>query len=276
ARVRIDSPEAMQHALTVDIPENATHILIETDDWHIIPLENLIAKYHNTGVELIATARTPEEIELLSNILELGVDSCLLLPSDNYSIEDLLATGKEQKRVDLVELTVSEVKKMGNGDRVCVDTVSILSSGEGLLVGSTSAVMVLVEAEIEESGFVNSRPFRINAGVVASYTMNFEKTNYLSELSTGKSVMVVDKDGFVRKEFIARVKIERRPLIVVKCKYQDREYPIVLQDAETVRLVTPDGSKRVDKLEPGDRVLGSISEKARHFGMAIDEFLEEK
>ena len=276
-RLVINSPETMQDALNQDIEEELKIILIETSDWHIIPLENLIAKFATRSTQLIASASTPEEITLLANILELGVDGCLLHGSDIYSAKDLLDTlTAEGDNLSLQEVKVKSVKRIGNGDRVCVDTVSILKEGEGMLVGSTAAVQVLVQAEVEETGFVNSRPFRINAGVVASYCLNFTKTNYLSELAAGSSVMIVDRQGRTRKEFVARVKIERRPLLVLKVLHQEREFPIILQDAETVKIVTTEGSKRVDALQEGDTILGYVSEKARHFGMEIHEFLEEK
>ena len=275
-RMLIETPEQMQAILQEDLQELQV-ILIETADWHIIPIENLIAKLAELDTELIATASTPEEVTLLENILELGVDGCLLEQSSSYTIQELLQSiSADEDGLDLVPLQVTSTQKIGNGDRVCVDTVSMLRLGEGLLVGSTSAVQVLVQAEVEKSGFVNSRPFRVNAGVVSSYTLNFEKTNYLSELSAGDTVMIVDRQGHVRKEHIARVKIERRPLIVVKCEYKSREYAVILQDAETVKVITPHGSKRVDRLEIGDEVLCHISTGARHFGMKIDEFIEEK
>ncbi|MHA2252926.1 MAG: 3-dehydroquinate synthase II, partial [Candidatus Kariarchaeaceae archaeon] len=191
--------------------------------------------------------------------------------------EELLAAlDSNPKKRELIELAISSIEKIGSGDRVCVDTCSILKNGEGLLVGSTAAVFVLVEAEVTETGFVNSRPFRINAGVVASYLLNDEKTAYLSELEAGSKVMIIDRDGFIRTESIARVKIERRPLLLIKIEYEGKNYPVILQDAETVRLVTQIGSIPVNEIKPGLKVLGSVSSLGRHFGMEVNEFLEEK
>ena len=178
--------------------------------------------------------------------------------------------------LSLENFTVTSIEKIGSGDRVCVDTCSLLNSGEGLLVGSTSKVFLLVEAEVNESGFVNSRPFRINAGVVASYVLNGQKTAYLSELEAGSKVMVVNKNGETKFENVARVKIERRPLILLKVEYQGKHFPIILQDAETVRLVNPSGSIPVNELKIGDTLMGSISISGRHFGMEVEEFVEEK
>ncbi|MHA2171085.1 MAG: 3-dehydroquinate synthase II, partial [Candidatus Kariarchaeaceae archaeon] len=223
------------------------------------------------------SARTPEEVKLLGAILEKGVDGCLLVPSEQYSVEVLInSIVKKNKVFDLEELSISSIKKIGLGDRVCVDTCSILHSGEGLLVGSTAAVFILIEAEVLETGFVNARPFRVNAGVVASYVLVEDKTQYLSEFKAGSDVMIVDRNGNTRPETVARIKIERRPLVLIQLKYNDRDYPIILQDAETVRLISPTGSIPVTEVKPGDTVLGKSSKAARHFGMEVEEFLEER
>lgn len=44
------------------------------------------------------------------------------------------------------------------------------------------------------------------------------KTCYLSELRTGREVIVVDQKGKQRTAVVGRVKIEKRPLILVEVK----------------------------------------------------------
>ena len=51
--------------------------------------------------------------------------------------------------------------------RVCVDMASLLVPGEGLLVGSFARALFLVHSECAESAYINSRPFRVNAGPVS-------------------------------------------------------------------------------------------------------------
>ena len=43
---------------------------------------------------------------------------------------------------------------------------SLLVPGEGLLVGSFARALFLVHSECAESAYINSRPFRVNAGPV--------------------------------------------------------------------------------------------------------------
>lgn len=48
-----------------------------------------------------------------------------------------------------------------------MDMASLLVPGEGLLVGSFARALFLVHSECAESAYINSRPFRVNAGPVS-------------------------------------------------------------------------------------------------------------
>lgn len=67
----------------------------------------------------------------------------------------------------LSEATITRVVPVGMADRVCVDLASMLVPGEGMLVGSFSRALFLVHSECMESAYINSRPFRVNAGAVS-------------------------------------------------------------------------------------------------------------
>jgi 3-dehydroquinate synthase II len=44
------------------------------------------------------------------------------------------------------------------GDRVCVDTCTMMGEGQGILVGNTSSAFLLVQAETQENPYVAPRP----------------------------------------------------------------------------------------------------------------------
>lgn len=67
------------------------------------------------------------------------------------------------------------------------------------------------------------------------------RTAYLSELHTGSQVMVVDAQGRSRTVLVGRVKIESRPLLLVEVEVEGHRHSVLLQNAETVCLVTPGG-----------------------------------
>ena len=98
--------------------------------------------------------------------------------------------------VQLVPFTVTKIQPVGMGDRVCVDTCSMLADGDGMLMGNTSSAMLLVHAETLENPYVAPRPFRVNAGAVHAYILLPDgKTAYLADLSIGGQVLVSDHKG---------------------------------------------------------------------------------
>ncbi|MGB0652617.1 MAG: 3-dehydroquinate synthase II [Thermoplasmatota archaeon] len=179
----------------------------------------------------------------------------------------------------LLAAELVSVADAGPGDRVCIDTTSLFRPGEGLLIGSTARSFALVHAETIESEYVRARPFRVNAGAVHSYLYAPDgKTRYLSELAAGTNVLAVHPDGVHRVVTVGRAKIERRPHTLLAWKTKDgREGNAVLQTAETIRLVTPKGDPvAVTDLQVGDKIMVHMESAARHFGMPVEEFLEEK
>lgn len=65
-----------------------------------------------------------------------------------------------------------------------------------------------------ESQYINSRPFRVNAGPVHAYVQaSHGKTAYLSELCSGSEVLVADAAGRARTAIVGRCKVEVRPMV---------------------------------------------------------------
>lgn len=251
------------------------YVIVSAEDWSVIPLENLVAQ----ADRIIACVHTSEEAELALNILEKGVAGILLQTDDPGVVKKTGAMiHRGQERCSLVPFTVTSIRPAGMGDRVCVDTCSMLKEGEGMLIGNTSSAFLLVHAETLENPYVAPRPFRVNAGAVHAYILApGGKTSYLSDLSAGDRVMVAGNDGMTREVTVGRVKIEQRPLLIIEAEAEGTRYSLVLQNAETIRLVGEDGRARsVVEISPGDRVLGCTMEAGRHFGMAVREKIVEK
>ncbi|HEX5358486.1 MAG TPA: 3-dehydroquinate synthase II [Candidatus Nitrosotalea sp.] len=254
-------------------------VVIEVKDWKIIPLENIIAKLHKIHTEIFAVANTPDEVRKMFSILEIGVDGVIFSTSSiNEVKETLVYLGT--KNFDLRPAKILEIKEVGNGERVCVDTASILGRGEGMLIGSRSNFLFLVHNESVGSSFTSPRPFRVNAGAVHCYTLSPDgTTNYLSELETGSEVLVINSHGKARRATVGRSKIESRPMLMIKAQIGDEVGGIIAQNAETIRFVRPNGHLvSVTHLKRGDTVLAySKPATGRHFGMEVDdEYIVEK
>jgi 3-dehydroquinate synthase II len=256
----------------------ADFVIVEVTDWKIIPLENLIAKLQKTGTKIYTITKNSEEIKTMFSVLELGVDGVILETDDVNQVEnwrDLL----DNATFNLEYAKILELKDVGMGERVCVDTVSMMTMGEGMLVGSKSNFLFLVHNESVGSSFTSPRPFRVNAGAVHCYTaMSDGTTKYLSELEAGMEVLVVSRDGTSRKSTVGRSKIESRPMRLVKAQIDDSTGSVILQNAETIRLITKDNNLvSVTDLKVGEEVLAyAKSSFGRHFGIPVDEFILEK
>jgi 3-dehydroquinate synthase II len=173
-----------------------------------------------------------------------------------------------------------EIKDVGVGERVCIDTVSMLSEGEGMLVGNKSNFLFLVHNESIGSSFTSPRPFRVNAGAVHCYTITPDgTTKYLSELESGSQVLIVNIKGLTRTVSVGRSKIETRPLKLFKAIYKSEVGSIIVQNAETIRFLDKDGKiLPVTHVKIGDEILVySRNPAGRHFGMEVsDEYIIEK
>ena len=267
--------------------KNVDFIIVSAPDWKIIPFENLIAITQSTDIELIAYIDDIEDAELMLKTLEIGVDGILLTPKDVNDLNELKKIIKPTIRIGLNKAKVLKIQKLPESDRVCIDTTSLLYKGEGMLVGSTSQGFALIHAEVFETQFVASRPFRVNAGDVSAYILvpgddSFTfRTKYLSELEGGDKVLIVNVDGIGRIASVGRIKIETRPMLRFKLETVINNERILLscicQNAETIRLVDSNGSaKSVVDIEVGDEILVHIGPGATHLGTKIKETILEK
>ena len=254
-------------------------VIVEVKDWKIIPLENIIAKLHKVNTKIFAIARTTEEVRKMFSILEVGVDGVIFNTSSiNEVREAMVYLGT--RSFEMKSAKIIEIKEVGDGERVCVDTASMLHKGEGMLIGSRSNFLFLVHNESVGSSFTSPRPFRVNAGAVHCYTLSPDgTTNYLSEVETGSEVLILDSKGNARRATVGRSKIERRPMLMIKASVGNEIGGIIAQDAETIRFVKPNGQLvSVTHLKKGDNVM--VHAKAvmgRHFGMEVsDEYILEK
>ena len=255
--------------------------LVLAQGWEIIPVENLLAQPAVAG-KLAVEAASLAEARLAAGVLECGVPVVVVLPEALASLKNIVSELKlSQGTLTLDKATITEVKTVGLGHRVCVDTLTLMERGQGMLVGNSSAFTFLTHAETEHNEYVAARPFRINAGGVHAYAMMpGDRTCYVGELRSGDEVLIVDKDGRTSLATIGRIKTEMRPMLMITAQMETpegtRTGSVFLQNAETIRLVRPDGTPvSVVALRPGDEVICRADVAGRHFGMRIQENIRE-
>lgn len=243
--------------------------------WEVIPIENLLAR----GAVVWAEAENAAAARLATGILERGVHGIILLPQALGEISQIVQECKlAQAPVPLTAAKITSIEPIGLGHRVCVDSISAMQKGQGLLVGNSSAFTFLVHAETEHNAYVASRPFRVNAGGLHCYVrLPHDKTCYLEELAAGHPLALVRSDGTGYASAVGRVKIEQRPMLLISAKAGNAEGSIVLQNAETICLTAPNGEPvSVVALHVGDEILCALDTAGRHFGMRIEETIQEK
>lgn len=282
ARVEVLTENDLDFVLlnTAEDEQEASRILAEgrqavlARPWEVIPVENIIARSDRLMVEVGSL----EEARLAGGILERGVASVLVLPEAVGALPAICAAMQTPaNKLELQTAKVIAIKPAGLGHRVCVDTMSMLKKGQGMLVGDSSSFTFLVHAETEHNEYVAARPFRVNAGGVHAYAMMpDDMTSYLQEITPGDRVLIVDPEGCLSTATVGRTKVEVRPMLQVVASVNGKEGSLFLQNAETIRLVRPDGSPvSVVGVREGDEILVHIDKAGRHFGMRVEETIDE-
>ncbi|MGD1835681.1 MAG: 3-dehydroquinate synthase II [Nitrososphaeraceae archaeon] len=258
--------------------QNVDYVIVDSDNWKIIPLENIIANLQKSNTKIFTTANNSEEVRTMFTVLELGVDGVILSTNE---IDQVKNSKKHMNEISfkIQPCEIIDVKEVGVGERVCVDTVSIMQKGEGMLIGSSSNFLFLLHNESEGSSFTSPRPFRVNAGAVYCYTiLPNGNTKYLSEVESGTEILVVNQNGSSRKVTVGRSKIETRPMKLIKGLGNGIEGTVIVQNAETIQFLDENGNLiPVTELKKGDKILSYYKPaRGRHFGVEVNEYILEK
>ncbi len=269
---KVDQSRAKDLAGTVDT------VVVAAKDWKVIPLENLIVHFQGSKSHLFMLARTAAEARLFFETMESGADGILFVPSNLGELKKLASLMEDTSpKLELKEGKITVLRQLGLGDRVCIDTCSMLDVGEGMLLGNQSSCLFLIHSETIESEYAATRPFRVNAGPVHAYILMPDgTTRYLSELSGGDEALAVRSDGQTRKVVVGRTKVERRPLLLIEAEVDGQRYSTIVQNAETIRVYSAGKAVSVSHLKLGDPVTLKLERGGRHFGMYVKETIREK
>jgi 3-dehydroquinate synthase II len=258
----------------------ADWVVVAARDWKIIPVEGLIADYQGTRTKILAQVTMASDAMVFFETLEKGVDGVVFDIRDQNGLAEAvkLVSRAGSPQMPLTQARVARIASLGSGDRVCVDTCTMLQVGEGMLIGSQASCMFLVHSESKLNQYAAPRPFRVNAGAVHSYILMADRTTkYLSELGAGDEVLAANAGGRTQSVVVGRAKIEKRPLVLVEAEAASRTFNVILQNAETVSLVRKGEPVSIVDIKVGDLVTVWIGEgQGRHFGRSIKENILEK
>jgi 3-dehydroquinate synthase II len=285
AWVEVAGAKDLERAVDSSLKKDHRFVVVDCTNWKIIPLENLIGEFRRKHRRIYAFMKSESDIKLAFSILEKGVNGVVIPYSSLKASKELISrmTSAAEGRGGGLRLAKAKIRRIvdvGDGERVCIDTASQLGLGEGMLIGSMANFFFLVHSETVPTEYIPTRPFRVNAGALHSYILGVDgKTRYLSELRSGDKVQLVDRSGARRDAIVGRIKMERRPLVMVEAGCDGQEGTAMLQNAETIRLVRPDGTPlAITDAKVGDEILVHVAAEAkgRHFGGEVDEFVVER
>jgi 3-dehydroquinate synthase class II len=298
-------------------------VVVDIEHATYIPYELLLAKCENEAVKLLRNVPIAGLSGIIDTIdqslnafatMEHGI-GVLFRTRSVGAVQDLSrrSSSRQNREIQLLPARVEEVQSTGLGHRVCVDATAMMTAEEGMIVGSTGWGGILVCSETHYLPHMNLREFRVNAGGIHSYVWCPNDTVlYLSELRAGVEVLCVDIHGKVRVVTVGRAKIERRPLMKIRCSVSLDHVPVAMRDAVLDRharqaRVTPEGellaSEPLDRVyvntflqndwhvrvmgadgkvrhtalvRPGDELLAHVEVPGRHTGLKVTEHILER
>lgn len=298
-------------------------VVIDIEHATYIPYELLLAKAEAGGTKVLRSVpirglqNVVGEVDQSLNAfatMEQGVGVVFRTSHVNAvrSLSRNLAS-RQSTHLALYSAEVIEVQHTGLGHRVCVDTTSVMSAEEGMVVGSTGWGGIFVCSETHYLPHMNLREFRVNAGAVHSYIWGKDGAAlYLSEMESGVEILCVNKDGSARVVCVGRAKIERRPMLKVRCRVDAEQLPAAMREniaraAHLARSVTPDSEqvagpsdqhvfintflqndwhvrvmgadgvvRHCTLLRPGDSLLAHVDLPGRHTGLRVTEHIVER
>ena len=268
-------PSGLDSVVDAICQRGEREVLVVTPSLDLVSLENLVARNNRFFVRV----RTLGEVVAAANLLDRGVYGFVLSPHSESDVRDVVHVLRgHEPALDLVDGKVTGVEAAGIGFRAFVDTPCLMSNDQGMLVGNTTHGYFLVLSESFENPYTGKRPFRVNAGGVHAYTLKpGDLTQYLSELVIGEPILIVDTGGSSEASIVGRVKIERRPLLLVRACHEHTHISHFFQNASTVYVLANGKPTPVTQLRVGDRVRLCVRGlEGRHFGMKIDETVVEK
>jgi len=281
-RTRVDDAASLHAA--IEYGKHHDYLVIAFRDPTNIPLELVIAELQPTNTTLLKEIREPDGVEdaiVTLGVMEVGADGVIFSPRDHAPLDSFVGQLDriEMPQVALEPAKIVQTEAVGMGHRSCIDLATLFRPTEGMVVGSTSHGGILCCPEVFFLPYMELRPFRVNAGAVHSYVYNRNnRTDYMTELRAGSSVMVVDAGGATRRATVGRMKTEIRPLRLIVAEFASGDQiNVLMQDDWHVRVFSDQATPRnITELRPGELVLAHRAKPGRHVGIKVDEYILEK
>ncbi|GGN95580.1 3-dehydroquinate synthase II [Haloarcula pellucida] len=246
------------------IPDQARYLVVP-DASQVERFESLLETVGETELSVISGVRSPSEAESVVNTMNGSSGGVMISSPETAAFSEYVNITKEPSdtAIPLKAFEIETIEQLGTGIRCCIDTTTLMGKAEGMIVGSTNAGGLFVNAEARAPPEASPRPFRVNAGAIHSYVWTDEASwNYLADLGMGDTVACLNVDGSIREVTVGRILLEKRPLTQLIATCETRTVAAIVQDHSHVRLLRQSGeSVSVPHLEEGDQVLGYATDE---------------
>ncbi len=222
----------------------ANYVIINTRDWKIIPLENLIAELRGR-CRILAEVHSAGEARVALETLEVGADGVIAdcNPSEIRKIRNLIDS-LSSERLGFNEVGITGAEEAGDMEAISIDTCSILNPGEGLIADE-----FLVHSDTEKTPWTEPTPFRISIDI-NSKIRTPDGIRTADRICPGDEILSANFEGRTRRLVVNETIPVRKRMIRVRADNSELKIP------SDSGLVGKDGRKiPAGELKKGDRVL---------------------
>ena len=134
--IKIDGSEGQSKALS--LVGSVSWLLLEFENWSMIPIENIIAACAGGPTKVAALLRSQAEAQGAAFALEIGVDALVVIPdqlminsaaiakSQRGEVVENTNIVKDNEEIKLQPLLITNIESGGLSDRYCIDLTSLL------------------------------------------------------------------------------------------------------------------------------------------------------
>ena len=272
--VRDDRTLQLSCAGAMVLPYTVIHFADPTK----IPLEIVLAAAESAEGKLVTVVDGLEEAAIVFDVLERGSDGILFTPrsaDDVFALARLLEANHRTGAVhtDRGEHPARRTRRPGLRGHLLA-----LRGGRG---HPRRLLLLRVRAVLQRDpppALHADPPVPVNAGALHSYVLGPDnRTNYLSELGSGRALLAVDAEGApgrsCRRPREARV--PAAPRHPARSPEDVRGEPDRAGRLARTGAPAPAEGPHVTELRPGDELLGYLAADKRHVGLPIGEFCRE-
>ncbi|MDS0279777.1 3-dehydroquinate synthase II [Halomicroarcula sp. S1AR25-4] len=142
------------------IPDQARYLVVP-DASQVERFESLLETVGETELSVISGVRSPSEAESVVNTMNGSSGGVMISSPETAAFSEYVNITKEPSdtAIPLKAFEIETIEQLGTGIRCCIDTTTLMGKAEGMIVGSTNAGGLFVNAEARAPPEASPAPF---------------------------------------------------------------------------------------------------------------------